>query len=133
MASMRFFADAPLPLDALKKGLSGQDPSFKIDGGEVSRGGQLLAEIELNQPGSDMFADDIAGTINKLQYAGGNASLVIQRVRSTQVVLSVQMLDPNAMELLGPFWSLLSNMSSGLWEVEGQGFYDQGQLIVPLA
>ena len=132
MASMRFFADAPLALDALKKGLSSQDPSFKIDGGELSRGGQLLAEIELNKPPSDMFNDEIAGTVNKLQYAGGHAQMVIQRVQATQVVLSVQMLDPNAMELLGPFWSVLSNLSSGLWEVEGQGFYDQGQLIVPL-
>lgn len=129
---MRFFADAPLPLDAIKKGLSGQDPSFKIDGGELSRGGQLLAEIELNRPGSDLFDDEIAGTVNKLQYAGGHAQMVIQRVRSTQVVLAVQMLDPNAMELLGPFWTVLQGLSNGLWEIEGQGFYDQGQLIVPL-
>ena len=130
---MRFFADAALPLDAIKKGLSGQDPSFKIDGGELSRGGQLLAEIELNRPGSDLFDDEIAGTVNKLQYAGGQAQTVIQRVRSTQVVLAVQMLDPNAMELLGPFWTVLQNLSNGLWEIEGQGFYEQGQLIVPLS
>ena len=131
--SMRFFADAAVPLDAIKKGLSGQDPSFKIDGGELSRGGQLLAEIELNRPGSDLFDDEIAGTVNKLQYAGGQAQMVIQRVRSTQVVLAVQMLDPNAMELLGPFWSVLQGLSNGLWEIEGQGFYDQGQLIVPIS
>lgn len=130
---MRFFADAALPLDAIKKGLSGQDPSFKIDGGELSRGGQLLAEIELNRPPSDLFDDEIAATVNKLQYAGGHAQTVIQRVQSTQVVLAVQMLDPNAMELLGPFWTVLSSLSNGLWEIEGQGFYEQGQLIVPLS
>jgi hypothetical protein len=33
------------------------------------------------------------------------------------------------MELLGPFWTVLSRLSTGLWHVEGQGFYDQGQLI----
>jgi len=129
---MRFFADAPLLLDAIKKGLSGQDPSFKIDGGELSRGGQVLAEIELNRPGSDLFDDEIAGTLSKLQYAGGHAQVVSQRVQATQVVLAVQMLDPNAMELLGPFWTVLQSLSTGLWEIEGQGFYDQGQLIVPL-
>lgn len=129
--SMRFFANAALPLDALKKGLSAEDPSFKIDGGELSRGGQLLAEIEINRPGSDMFADDIAGTTSKLQHAGGHH--VIQRVQSTQAVLSVMLLDPNAMELLGPFWNVLSRLATGLWEIEGQGFYDNGQLVVPLS
>ncbi len=135
---MRFFADAALPLDAIKKGLSGEDASFKIDGGELSRGGQLLAEIEINRPGSDLFDDEIAGTVSKLQYfvsagSAGNAPQVIQRVQGTQAVLAVQMLDPNAMELLGPFWTVLSRLANGLWEIEGQGFYDQGQLVVPMS
>jgi hypothetical protein len=127
---MRFFANGALPLDALKKALSGADPSFKIDGGEVSRAGQLLAEIEINRPGSDMFDDDIAGTVSKLQRVG--AHHVVPHIQATQAVLAVQMLDPNAMELLGPFWTVLSQMANGLWEIEGQGFYDQGQLVVPL-
>jgi len=43
----------------------------------------------------------------------------------------VQILDgtPNAMELLGPLWTVLSRLAAGLWHVEGQGFYDEGQLI----
>lgn len=128
---MRFFANTALQLDALKKGLAAEDPSFKIDGGELSRGGQLLAELEINKPGTDMFDDEIAGTIAKLQRAGGHH--VVPYIQQTQSTLTVMMVDPNAMELLGPFWSLLSRMANGLWEVEGQGFYDQGQLIVPIA
>jgi len=126
---MRYFADATLSLDVLKKSLSTEDATFKIDGGEVTRGGQLLAEVEINKPGSDMFSDDINGMLQKLHYAG--ASQVMQRVQGTQAVLAVQILDgaPNAMELLGPFWTVLQRMSTGLWHVEGQGFYDQGQLI----
>jgi hypothetical protein len=126
---MRYFADATLGLDVLKKSLSTEDATFKIDGGEVSRGGQLLAEVEINKPGSDMFSDDINGMLQKLHHVG--ASQVMQRVQGTQAVLAVQILDdpPNAMELLGPFWTVLQRMSTGLWHVEGQGFYDQGQLI----
>jgi hypothetical protein len=129
---MRYFADAGLALDVLKKSLGAADPSFKIDGGEVSRGGQLLAEIEINKPGSDMFSDDINGMMSKLQYAGGHANHVSARVQSTQAILAVTILDgtPNAMELLGPFWTVLSQLASGLWHIEGQGFYDQGQLVV---
>lgn len=126
---MRYFADATLGLDVIKKSLSSEDPYFKIDGGEVSRDGQLLAEIEITKPGSDMFSDDINGMMHKLQHAG--ASHVMQRIQGTQAVLAVQILDgtPNAMEVLGPMWTVLSRLSSGLWHVEGQGFYDQGQLI----
>jgi len=126
---MRYFADATLALNVIKKSLSAEDPSFKIDGGEVSRDDQLLAEIEVNKPGSDMFADDINGMMKKLQDAG--ALQVMQRVQATQAVLAVQILDgtANAMELLGPLWTVLARLATGLWHVEGQGFYDQGQLI----
>jgi hypothetical protein len=126
---MRYFADGSLGLDVIKKALSAEDPTFKIDGGEVSRGGQLLAEIEINKPGSDMFSDDINGMMWKLQHAG--ASQVMQRIQGTQAVLAVQILDgaPNAMELLNPLWSVLARLASGLWHVDGQGFYDEGQLV----
>lgn len=126
---MRYFADSPLELAALKRTLGAEDSTFKIDGGEVSRGGVLLAEIEINSPGSDMFTDDIAGMLDRLHAAG--ATHVLPRVQQAQAVLAVQILDeaPDAMTLLGPFWSVLSRMSTGLWHVESQGLYDQGQLV----
>jgi hypothetical protein len=126
---MRYFADTPLALDQIKRTLSTEDRSFKIDGGEVSRDGQLLAEIEITLPGSDMFSDDVHGMLQRLQRVG--AAQVMQRVGATQSVLAVQILDgtANAMELLGPLWNVLARLATGLWHVEGQGFYDQGQLI----
>lgn len=130
---MRYFAAGALALDAIKKGLAAEDPGFKIDGGEVSRGGQLLAEIEINKPGSDLFDDEIAGTIQRLQQAGGHAQRVIAHVQGTQSVLAVQILDPGAMEQLTPLWTVLARLANGLWQVDGQGFYDQGQLVVPMA
>ena len=124
---MRYFADATLALDVIKKALGGEDPTFKIDGGEVSQNGQILAEIEINKPPSDMFSDDINSMVSKLQYAG--APHVMQRVQSTQAVLNVQLMAANSMELLGPFWNVLARLATGLWHIEGQGFYDQGQLV----
>jgi hypothetical protein len=126
---MRYFADAPLSLDQIKRGLSTEDRSFKIDGGEVSRDGQVLAEIEITLPGSDMFSDDVNGMLQRLQRVG--ASQVMQRVGATQCVLALHILDgtPNVMELLGPLWNVLARLANGLWHVESQGFYDQGQLI----
>jgi hypothetical protein len=126
---MRYFADASLALDVIKKSLSAEDPTFKIDGGEVLRDGNLLAELEITAPPSDMFSDDINGMIQRLQSVG--AAQVTQRVMGTQAVLTVQILEgaPDAMEQLGPLWNVLARMATGLWHVEGQGFYDQGQLI----
>lgn len=126
---MRYFADSSVSLDALKKGLSAEDPSFKIDGGEVSRGGHMLAEIEINKPGSDMFTDDLDGMLRSLEQAG--ASDVTARIQRTQAVLAVQILDgvPDAMDLLEPFWTVLSRVSTGLWHMANQGLYDNGRLV----
>ncbi|CAN5922712.1 hypothetical protein BH11GEM2_BH11GEM2_36920 [soil metagenome] len=126
---MRYFADATLALNVIKKSLSVEDPTFKIDGGEVSLDGKLLAEIEINKPGSDMFSDDINGIMKKLQDVG--AVQVMQRVQGTQAVLAVQILDetPDAMKLLEPLWTVLSRLAAGLWHVDGQGFYEQGTLV----
>src|SRR5688572_15688676 len=105
---MRYFADATLALDALKKSLKTEDATFKIDGGEVWRGEQLLAEIEINKPGSEMFSDDINGMIQRLQSVG--AFPVMQRIQATQAVLAVQILDnaQNAMDQLAPLWNVLA-------------------------
>jgi hypothetical protein len=126
---MRYFADTSLALDVIKKALSVEDATFKIDGGEVLRDGQLLAEIEINKPGSDMFSDDTNGMLQRLQRVG--APQVMERIQRTQAVLAVQILDATqgAMELLGPFWNVLSRLATGLWHVDGQGIYDQGQLL----
>ncbi len=126
---MRYFADATLALNVVKKSLSVENPSFKIDGGEVSLDGQLLAEIEINTPGSDMFSDDINGIMTKLQGVG--ATQVMQRIQGTQAVVTMQILDdtPDAMKLLDPLWAVLARLAPGLWHVDGQGFYDQGTLI----
>lgn len=136
---MRYFADGPLALDKLKEGLKAADPSFKIDGGEVLRGTELLGELEINRPGSDMFQDEIAGMLARLQRTRTPATQnVIGRVQATQSVLGFQVMDgqraPEAtMELLGPFWTVLGGLANGLWQIEGQGFYEGGQLIIPLS
>lgn len=126
---MRYFADATLGLDVIKQALGAEDRAFKIDGGEVSCDGQILAEIEVSKPGSDMFADDVGYMLQRLQQVG--ASQLVHRIGATQALLSVQLLDgaPDAMDRLGPLWNVLSRLATGLWHVEGQGLYDQGQLI----
>ena len=125
---MHFYADAMLGLDLIKKSLGAADPAFKIDGGEVQHNGQVLAEIELTKPGSDMFSDDINGMLQKLRYAGSPGQ-VMARIQATQTVLAIQLMTPAAMDQLGPLWNVLAQMATGLWHVDGQGLFDQGQLV----
>ncbi len=133
---MRYFADAPLALDAIKSGLSAEDPRFKIDGGELNRGTDLLAEIEINRPGSDLFDDELAKMSSQLQSIQTPAATqVLSRVSATQALLAVQVVNQartpeQTMELLGPLWTVLQRLTNGLWHVDGQGFFDNGQLVV---
>jgi hypothetical protein len=127
---MRFFADAGLTLADLKSRLAAADRSFKIDGGEVMRGQETLAEIEINRPGSDMFADDVSQMCGQLQALGPQAYNVMARIQNTQAILAVQMLAGSSMEALGPFWQVLQQLSTGLWHIPNQGLYENGQFIV---
>jgi hypothetical protein len=128
---MRYFADAPLMLDGIKSGLGAQDPGFKIDGGELSRGGEVLAEIEINRPGSDLFDDELAAMMSQLHAVGTPAARqVLARVQTTQAVVALQIAPQATMEQLGPLWAVLQQLANGLWHVGGQGFFDGGQLVV---
>jgi hypothetical protein len=133
---MRYFADSSLGLDAIKQGLAAADRTFKIDGGELLRGTELLAEIEINRPGSDLFGDELAQMTAQLQAVGNaGAQHVLARVQHTQSLLAVQVVDQarapeQTMELLGPFWQVLQSLANGLWHVSGQGFFENGQLLV---
>jgi hypothetical protein len=132
---MRYFADSGLALADLKSGLAAADRTFKIDGGEVLRGQDTLAEIEINRPGSDLFSDEIAQLSSQLHALGPAGYPALSRIQNTQSILAVQMIDQArtpevTMELLAPFWQLLSQLSTGLWHVPGQGLFENGQFVV---
>ena len=42
--------------------------------------------------------------------------------------------DPNlTWEMIGPLWSVLPTLATGLTQVDGRGFYDGSELVIPLA
>ena len=135
---LRYFADRVVTLKAIGAGLVAVDPAFKIDGGDLMRGKDILAEIEINTTGSDLFGEDLAAKINDLERAQHpNARHVIARLRGTQAIVTLHVLDsaldPDvAWEMLSPVWTVLPALSAGLTQSDGQGFYDGSQLVVAL-
>jgi hypothetical protein len=135
---LRYFADRVVTLKAIGAGLVAVDPAFKIDGGDLMRGKDILAEIEINTTGSDLFGEDLTAKINDLERAQHpNARHVIQRLRGTQAIVTLHVLDsaldPDvAWEMLSPVWTVLPALSAGLTQSDGQGFYDGSQLVVAL-
>jgi hypothetical protein len=135
---VRYFADAVVTLKAVAAQLQQFDPGFKIDGGELSRGGEMLAEIEINAQGSDLFAEDLASKVADLERVGSPAARhLVGRMRRTQSIVTLHILDtanPQAQwEQLTPVWSALPALSTGVTQSDGQGFFDNGQLVVPMA
>lgn len=130
---VRYFADAPLNLKGLAAALKGIDPSIKIDGGELLQGTQMLAEVTIDSAGSDMFNEEIQArmqALHALQNQG--AQFVMQRMQQTQSIVAIR-LDPNIpWEMLNPLWTVLPNMSTGLTQVDGQGYYDGQQFLVAI-
>jgi hypothetical protein len=135
---LRYFADGVVTLKAIGAGLASVDPAFKIDGGDLMRGKELLGEIEINASGSDLFAEDLASKIGQLERIPSHAAQhVIARLRNTRSIVTLQVLDGErdpavTWDLLGPLWTVLPALSTGLTQSDGQGFYDGSQLVVAL-
>ncbi len=136
---VRYFADAIVRLKEIGGGLVGIDPTFKIDGGDLLRGGELLGEVEINASGSDLFDEDLRAWLGQIERAGGPAAQrVIGRLQGTKSIVTLHVLDgeraPNVTwEMLGPLWSVLPALSTGLTQMDGQGVYDGSELVVPIA
>jgi len=134
--TLRYFADAPLTLKAIGAGLQTGDPGFKIDGGELTHGAEMLGEIEINSAGSDLFGEELAFMIGTLERIGSpGARQVIDRLqRGTKAIVAVRVTAEghDANRFITPIWPVLGRLSTGLAQIDGQGFYDGGTPIVAM-
>lgn len=135
---MRYFADGPVTLKAIGAGLARIDPQFKIDGGELMRGSELLGELEITAASSDLFAEDLGAWIATLErVASPAARQLVARLSQAKSIVTLRILDGErdpavTWDLLGPLWSVLSGLSTGLTQSDGQGFYDGSTLAVAI-
>lgn len=136
MTCVRYFADGVVSLKGLGAGLKSINPDFKIDGGELTCGPELIGEVEIAVSGSDLFDEDLQTKIQECQRA--NAHQVVSRLQVSNSIVTIRVIDGDrdpavTWDMLSPVWTVLPSLSPGLTQVDGQGIYDGSQLIVALA
>jgi hypothetical protein len=126
--------DRPLSLEETMAGLRAVDPGFALSGrGDLTRGGERLAQLEVSLPGSGLFEDEIEELREEAADAGG--AEVAGRLGSVTAIVAARVLwqgrrAEEALDLLGPLWDWLTASRHGLVQADGEGFYDQGELIL---
>jgi len=131
---VRYFAESPVTFKALSAAVKSIDPSYKIDSGDLMRGTEVLAEIEIDSAGSDLFVEELNARLTAIgQVAGQAAQWVGARLQGTQSIIAVTIDPAINWDLLAPLWTAIANLATGLTQVDGQGFYDGGNLVVAIA
>jgi hypothetical protein len=135
---MRFFVEdgQPLSLSELATGLRAADPAFRLaEDGELSHGEQLLAELEVNTRGEELFDEELE---EFLELAGESETpagrALARRLKGTSAILAVQVLwggrsSDATLGLLAPLWDWLREHRRGLVQADGEGFYEGDALI----
>ena len=129
---MRFLSedDQPLNLEEIMSGLRSADPGFRLDeGGILAKGEELLAELEVNEPGEELFAVEIDELRELARQSSGTGEAVAARLESVTAILAVRVLSQKrtaeqTLSLLDPLWHWLQAYRRGLVQADGEGFYE---------
>ncbi|HUS26939.1 MAG TPA: hypothetical protein VMZ53_00465 [Kofleriaceae bacterium] len=130
---VRYFAETPVTLKALSAAIKAAAPDYKIDGGDLMRGSDVLAEVGIDSAGSDLFVEELNARLGAIGQMGGQAAQWVgARLQGTQSIVSIRV-EPQNWDALAPLWTALPSLASGLTQVDGQGYYDGSNLVVSIA
>jgi hypothetical protein len=128
---VRFFAESPITLKALSTGIKSINPQYKIDGGDLMVGTDVIAEVGVDSVGSDLFVEELNARLAAVAQIGGEAGeWVSARLRGVQSIVAISVAPSINWDLLGPLWQTLTGLATGLTQVDGQGIYDGSNLIL---
>jgi hypothetical protein len=131
---VRYFAESPVTLKALSAAIKSIAPDYKIDGGDLMRGQDVLAEIGVDSAGSDLFVEELNTRLGAVAQVGGQAAQwTTSRIRGAQSIISVRVDAAVDWDLLAPLWQSMASLAPGLTQVDGQGFYDGSTLVMQTA
>ena len=131
---VRFFAESPITIKALATGIKSANAQYKIDGGDLMVGTDVIAEIGVDSAGSDLFVEELNARLGAVAQVGGDAAQwVIGRLRNAKSIVAISVNPGTNWDLLGPLWTTLAGLATGLTQVDGQGFYDGSNLVISMA
>jgi hypothetical protein len=143
---MRFFdtSDDPLTIEAIEAAMQQHDPAYRLDApqdaripqADLYRGDSVFAEIEINQPGDDLFDGEIEEMLEFLEEAEGkNRNRVEKVLKSAKRIISARVLHQDrepeeSLSGIDPLWKWLFSARGGLLQADGEGYYDKDGLIL---
>ncbi len=141
---MRFFVtdSSELSLRQLESALHQSDPRYTFantdvpDIADMLFDGELLAVIEINRPGEDMFEDDLAEFYEMVGTGNDPAEVRVRDVFGQTKALVVAEVfwkgtdSETALEKLDPLWDWLFLHHTGLGQADTEGFYDRSGLVL---
>jgi hypothetical protein len=144
---MRFFDTSvkPLTLGEIEAALRQVDPAYRVECsenskrpcGDLYRGEDVYAALEINVPGDGLFNEEIAEMLEFLEDADGEVGRVrVESVlREAQRTLSVQVLwqereTDQTLATLMPLWDWLFATRPGLLQADGEGYYAGDELVL---
>lgn len=145
---MRFFQtdDAPLTLTEIEAGLQAIDTGYAIEGnapeddvGELTYAGDLYGQIEVNRVGTDLADEELGEFRERIEDdSEGDRERVLAVVAATRAILAVRVLwqgreaEPT-LRRLDPLWEWLFETHEGLMHADGEGFYDEENLVLEVS
>ncbi len=106
--------------------------------GEVQLGDRAIAQVTVNMPGDGLFEEECAEFIEMVEDSDNEAApRVVAALQTSTCVVAVQLLFGNldtdeVLDALEPLWDWLHTHRRGLMQADGEGFYDNHELILEL-
>ena len=135
---MRFF-DTKTPvltLKSLTSALRRLDRKFGLDSGQLTYDGVAFAQIEISQPGDGIFEEEVANFRDCVEAKRGTKiadakAKVLATLDSAKRTVVVRVGDHDeSLGLLDIVWDWLFAHRAGLLQADGEGFYEDEELIL---
>ena len=143
---MRFYdtMDEPLKFGAIQVALRATDPTYRLDSNtgakppsaELYQGPELLGVLEMNEPGDGLFEVEIQEMIALLADSDSeNRNRVESVLRNAKRTVCLQVLNQGrstqeTLSGIDPLWIWLFKTRPGLLQADGEGYYDNRELIL---
>ncbi|MBS1709899.1 MAG: hypothetical protein JSS65_14390 [Armatimonadetes bacterium] len=136
---MRFIStDKSAPTTAeIVRALNKSDRAYGLGAhGELLYGGDIYALFEVFDKDDEQFEEEIEEFLESLDDYKGDAHKQVRKVlKKARWMVVLQVLFANretetVLNRIDPIWQILANYCDGLLQVDGEGFYEAGELIL---